>query len=122
MGQRELARFEADPSSDHVFNFFITIYHVRDWVKVEGISVDELDNDPDFELCRLACNHGKHFQLTKEITCRKAADRQYAPHADVAFSGTQEFAIQADGIRIDIVSLGHRVLSKLSKLLNEFKH
>lgn len=114
--RRELARFEAEPSADHAFNFFVTVYHVRDWAAAQGIPVAELNADPDFELCRLACNQGKHFRLTG-TTRSRAVERQYESHADVAFSGPQEYAVFADDARVDVASLGHRVLAKIAALL-----
>ena len=118
--RRELERYEAEPSDDHAFNFFVTVYHIRDWAKADSISIEELDKDPDFNLCRLACNHGKHHRLNKEPTLGQAIDRDYAPHSDIAFFDTERYAVQADGNRLDVATLGHRVLNMIEAFLGEY--
>jgi hypothetical protein len=116
--RRELERFKAAPSSDHAFNFFVTVYHIRDWAKAQGVPVAQLDADPDFELCRLACNQGKHFRLTGG-TLTRSVERHYESHQDMAYSGAEEYAVLADDTRIDVVCLGNRVLEKIAVLLAE---
>jgi hypothetical protein len=109
---RELQRFENEPSVDHAYNFFVSIYHLRDYAKVAGLDLGVLDGDTDFELCRLACNSGKHLQLTGR-TAADASGRSFDTHADLAFSGHEEFAVLADGQRIPVLELGRRVLDRL---------
>jgi hypothetical protein len=50
-----------------VFNFFVTCYHVMDYVKalgtVDAAEVDRFSQDPDFDVARFLCNRGKHFEL-----------------------------------------------------------
>ena len=116
--RRELARFESQPCVDHAFNFFVTVYHVRDWASARGMSVTELAKDPDFELCRLACNQGKHLRLTGH-TEQRATARDYVSHGDVAFSGVEQYAILADGERIDVSTLGRRVLRKAEEIIGK---
>ena len=109
---RELQRFEIEPSVDHAFNFFVSVYHLRDYAKVAGLDVGLLDDDTDFELCRLACNSGKHLKLTGH-TADAASGRSFDTHADLAFSDHEEFAVLADGQRIPVLGLGRRVLVRL---------
>jgi len=113
---RELQRFEIEPSVDHAFNFFVSIYHLRDYAKVAGLDVAFLDDDTDFELCRLACNSGKHLKLTGR-TADTASGRSFDTHADLAFSDHEEFAVLADGQRIPVLELGKRVLVRLGPWL-----
>lgn len=113
---RELDRFEATPSVDNAFNFFVSMYHLRDYAKVAGLDVAVLDSDPDFQLCRLACNRGKHLNLTGQ-TANAVASRSFDTHDDVAFVGHEEYAVLADGTRIPILDLGLRVLLRLKPWL-----
>jgi len=116
--RRELARFEAESCVDHAFNFLVTVYHIKDWAAAHGLDVAGLTNDPDFELCRLACNQGKHMRLTG-VTLTKASDRQYGIHQDVGFSGPEEYAILAGNTRIGVATLGRRVLATVARYLGE---
>ncbi len=109
---RELQRFETEPSVDHAFNFFVSVYHLRDYAKLAALDLSVLDSDSDFELCRLACNSGKHLHLTGR-TAADAASRSFDTHADLAFTNYEEFAVLADGQRIPVLELGRRVLIRL---------
>lgn len=113
---RELARFEADPSVDHAFNFFVTVYHIRDYAKITGLDVALLDSDPDFQLCRLACNSAKHLELEGK-TAASAANRSFGTHGDVAFQGHEEYALLADGTRLPVLQIGRRVLGRVRSWL-----
>jgi hypothetical protein len=35
--KREFARMKAELNTDTIFNFFVTIYHVKDYVEAQGI-------------------------------------------------------------------------------------
>jgi hypothetical protein len=113
---RELAQFKAEPSADNAFNFFVTIYHVRDYAKAAGLDLTALDSDRDFELCRLAANSSKHLVLDKR-SAPDAAARSFDTHGDVSFAGDEEFAVFADGHRIPVLGLGHRVLANVGAWL-----
>ena len=60
--RRELARLRDDVNIDTVFNFFVTAYHVQDYLRAEAPNragdVDALLTDPDFVVCRSICNQG----------------------------------------------------------------
>lgn len=114
---RELECFRANPAVDHAFNFFVSVYHIRDYARVAGLDVSFLDADQDFQLCRLACNSGKHLRLTGH-TAGAASKRFFETHNDVAFSGHQEYAVVADGKRIPVLDLGQRVLPRLKSWLS----
>jgi hypothetical protein len=59
--KRELARFEADVSIDHVFNFFVTAFHVADYLD-ERLS-KKVQKESWCRLCGDACNKAKHMEL-----------------------------------------------------------
>jgi hypothetical protein len=116
--RRELARFEAEPCVDHAFNFLVTVYHIKDWAAARGLDVGGLMKDPDFGLCRLACNQGKHLRLTGG-TVTAASDRQYGTHQDSVYSGPEEYAIVAGETRIGVATLARRVLATVARHLGE---
>jgi hypothetical protein len=67
--QRELARIEADFSIDHIYNFFVTAYHVTDYLEkahsVPTKALQELRADYLFARCGDVCNKAKHFKLER---------------------------------------------------------
>lgn len=116
---RELERFEKDPSVDNAFNLFCSISHIQDWAEACNIPMNELINDRDFQLCRLACNQGKHGILTHKNSIRISVEHQYSSHADTAFFGSEVYAILADNERIPVATLGRRVISKIKQVLKK---
>jgi hypothetical protein len=54
-----------DSISDAVFNFAVTGYHIKDWLKNEGISDVEahINENPMLRLCADLCNGSKHKLL-----------------------------------------------------------
>ena len=59
--RREFSRLRSDLNTDNVFNFFVTIHHIKDYVKESGITEDQLPKGGDFQLCRKICNSAKHL-------------------------------------------------------------
>ena len=53
--------------SDAVFNFAVTGYHIKDWLKSEGVSGVEpyINSKPMLRLCADLCNGSKHKLLTR---------------------------------------------------------
>lgn len=66
--RRELARLRADVNIDTVFNFFVTAYHVQDYLRADAPKrdVDALVADPDLVICRSICNQGKHLKVGRK--------------------------------------------------------
>ena len=65
--RREFERLKSDVNIDTVFNFFVTAYHVQDYLRAElptrKADIDALLADPDFIVCRSICNQGKHLKV-----------------------------------------------------------
>jgi hypothetical protein len=61
--KRERARLEADVSIDHVFNFFVTAFHIADYLD-ERLS-KKVQKESWFQLCGDAGNKAKHMKLTR---------------------------------------------------------
>lgn len=57
---------DSNSISDAVFNFAVTGYHIKDWLKSEGVSgVEEFINSkPMLRLCADLCNGSKHKLLS----------------------------------------------------------
>ena len=67
--RRELARLRAEVNIDTVFNFFVTAYHVQDYLRAEmpqiKADIDTLLADADLVICRTICNQGKHLKVDR---------------------------------------------------------
>ena len=65
--KRDLATLRTNLNADTVFNFFVTAYHVMDYVKQLGTvdrgAISRMYADPDFDMCRFICNRGKHLAV-----------------------------------------------------------
>jgi len=59
--RREFSRLKIDLNTDNVFNFFVTVHHIKDYAKVSGVPEDQLPGGGDFQLCRKICNLAKHL-------------------------------------------------------------
>ena len=75
--ERELQRLQTDFTIDNVFNFFVTAYHIQDYVRTTS-SVPQVDleaflKDVDLQDCRDLCDKGKHVRLTKRADPTTAA-------------------------------------------------
>ncbi len=65
--KRDFAKMKAETSTGTIFNFFVTAYHIVDYVKALGTvpqpAIDQLYDDSDFKMCQFLCNKGKHIKL-----------------------------------------------------------
>jgi hypothetical protein len=66
---REHKRLLESFDIDNLFNFFVTAYHVQDYVQktnsVPPAPLDAFLQDQDLKDCRDLCDKGKHLTLTK---------------------------------------------------------
>lgn len=66
--QAIVEREGGDAALDYVNAFFLTCFHLKDWVKQSGhpkaATVEEfIGSHPEMELCRKLCHASKHFEL-----------------------------------------------------------
>jgi len=120
---RDYAKMEAETSTDTIFNFFVTTYHVVDYVKaldtVPLSAIEQLYNDPDFKMCQFLCNKGKHIKLRQESLFEAKYEAAIAGGrldsfvlgADV-LGGAERFVVLDGGKEVDTVGLGKKLLQK----------
>ncbi len=116
---------KASPNIDTVFNFYVTAYHVKNYVEVqfpalEAALVEEFKTDRAFQMCGYICNKGKHLKLTHRPwkdypfkTRRKlgaVADKMVANQC-YANEGPS-YRLVVDGEETDVIALGQEVLDK----------
>ncbi|MCK4783888.1 MAG: hypothetical protein KAV87_09075 [Desulfobacteraceae bacterium] len=67
--KRDLISLRNNLNIDNVFNFFVTAYHIVDYVKsistIPQSDIDALYENEDFRMCRFICNKGKHITLIR---------------------------------------------------------
>jgi hypothetical protein len=116
--ERELNAFDAAPSKDGAFNFFVTVAHIGDYAAGEGFNIAGMDADPNYQLCVLVANSAKHHHLTHKRMVDLVKQRSYGGgHADAAQPHDEVFAVLADGTRFPVSSMGRAVLWRWKDLL-----
>lgn len=118
--ERELARMRDDLGTDAVFNFFVTAYHVMDYVKALGLpraATDAMYADPDFDLCQFICNKGKHLQLRagdRDATHTEGVSGMLDMHGFDVLGFDEDIppGFFVDGTRVDVLRLGRDLVAK----------
>lgn len=121
--KRDYVKMKADTSTDTVFNFFVTTYHIVDYVKALGTvgdsTIEQLYADDDFKICQFLCNKGKHIKLRSG----EPYEAQYQPpieggmvgsfvlNSDV-LGGPERFVVLAGTQEVDVIELGQMLLDK----------
>jgi hypothetical protein len=115
---REHERLTKDFNIDNLFNFFVTAYHIRDYVRRSGVQqkvLDEFMSDSDLNNCRDLCNQGKHLILTNRpdpSTQIYSGCFGGAPIASMPFSGGAKWVLTSESGEVDVPDLAKRVLEK----------
>ena len=120
---RDYEKMQKNISTDTIFNFFVTTYHVMDYVKALGtvntLAIKQFYNDTDFKLCNFLCNKGKHFHLKN----REPYETKHQPaiQGDTLGSfvlgvgclgGTERFVLLDNNQEIDVIELGEKLIDK----------
>lgn len=129
--QREKTRFiktyrawqanglDEDAVADHFWNFIVTAYHVRDWVKYLGKNdVGQfVDSDEALAVCRVLANGSKHFEIDRE-KYGSAPAVETAPTisaggmSSLTVPATPKIKIQSErGTRFEAAELADRVIT-----------
>jgi len=124
--ERELQRLRAEFNIDNIFNFFVTAYHIRDYVekasKVPQHKLDAFLSDQDLQDCRALCNKGKHLRLTEHpqaLTDISGGGYGMGAYGEAAFGEGEIRKLFYDNRAVDVRSLPDRVIQKWSRFLTE---
>lgn len=121
--KRDYERMKAETSTDTVFDFFVTIYHVVDYVKalstVSDSAIDQLYADADFKMCQFVCNKGKHIKL-RGGEAYEAKHQPAIPGGTLGsfvlgvdrLGGPEKFVVLDGAQEVNVVELGARLISK----------
>lgn len=118
---------KSDLNTDTIFNFFVTAYHVMDYVKAQGkaseTAIAEFYDGQDFQICRDICNKGKHLELRKgdpfTTHFRPGAVLGQMILGESMLGEAPSYSLYADGQQVDVVSLGQRVLEKWGRFFKD---
>lgn len=117
--RREHERLGERLDIDNLFNFFVTAYHISDYIKKTGsvtqIVLEAFLQDPDMQVCRDICDSGKHLSLT----WRTNPDTHVwsgciggAPINALPLGGGDKWMLSIGDREIDVECLASTVLSK----------
>jgi hypothetical protein len=121
--KRDLVRLRAEPNADSVFNFFVTAYHIMDYVRELGTisqsAMDSMYADIDFDLCRFICNRGKHLIVRKDpktVETRRTAGavlgKMQLGDPGAALGTEPRWQFFCDNKEIDPLQLGQTLVKK----------
>jgi len=126
--KREFQRLAKNIDSDKIFNFFVTAYHVYDYVKgddtVPEKDINDIRSNPDFKKCKYICNKNKHRTLRKGddefITYRRpGAVFGEAVFGESLFNGKRAYFIIEKNEQVDVLELGQKIINLWETFLNE---
>jgi len=113
-------------STDSIFNFFVTAYHVMDYVKLQGKAsakaIDKFYEDEDFKMCNYICIKGKHPKKRSglfETQYDKAAVLGEVCFDEVTLDQPESYVLIASGRRMDVIPLAQRILDKWQHFFKE---
>ena len=117
--KRDLQKLSQDTNTDNIFNFFVTAYHVVDYIKalntVPAGDIEALYEEPDFRKCKYVCNKSKHRTLDKGddefITYQRpsAALGEFVLGESMLGLGRAYFIID-EAEQVDVIDLGKRIV------------
>jgi hypothetical protein len=131
--QRDFDKMKANVNTDTVFNFFVTAYHIKDYVKTERNDLTDviekvLREDEDLGWCDYLCQKGKHLKVDAErlkgrptlgTKCVGSSVLGKAILGEAVLGSMGRTILLADGKPIDVVAIGQRVLEKWRRFLEE---
>jgi hypothetical protein len=119
--KRELEKLSRDTQTDNIFNFFVTAYHVVDYVRVlKTVPPDDIEalyEEPDFRKCRYICNKCKHRILEKGddefVTYRRpSAALGELTLGESALGLGRAFFVIDETEQVDVLDLGRRIIDR----------
>jgi hypothetical protein len=119
--RREHSRLTDAFNIDNVFNFFVTAYHIQDYIRqtaaVPQPTLDAFLRDPDLAATRDLCDKGKHLRLTRRpdpSAIRSAiGPLNTAPLNTIPLNYYAEvWALHSGNRTFDVAALANRVIQK----------
>jgi hypothetical protein len=120
--KRELTRLKdadsmAEDSIDHVYNFFVTAYHISDYL--DKRLKKKVQNDELIELCGDACNTAKHMELDRLRPPVATAKHYRFDHGAPVERSVKRCIRWKDGDEREVVAFAQSVIDKWQKFFDE---
>jgi len=116
---REYTRLCKSFEIDNVFNYFVTAYHISDYIKktnaIDQAILNKFLDDPDIKLSRDLCDKGKHMTLTHRPDPQtKVVNGAWgtSPWGLAPWGGGASWTLLTNDQKIDIEQLSKTVLEK----------
>ena len=125
---------DSNSISDSLFNFAVTAYHIKDWLKNESIGGVErhINSDPMLRLCADLCNGSKHKILNSarevddpaqsinnsELTCDMTS---ITADSTIPINGHTLRIELASGKQVEILDFASKVLNSWEVFFKEQK-
>lgn len=117
--RREYQRLTERFDIDNLFNFFVTAYHVSDYIRKTGVVaqvvLETFLQDQDIKDCRDLCDKGKHLALSKRpnpTTHVWSGCINGAPINALPINGGDKWVLFTGDRTVDVEWLAERVLRK----------
>jgi len=117
--RREHQRLAASFDIDNIFNFFVTAYHISDYIRktasVTQFVLDTFLQDQDIKDCHDLCDKGKHLTLTKRAdptTVIWSGCIGGAPIGELPIGDGDKWGLFVGEREVDVLWLSERVLAK----------
>lgn len=119
--KREHARLIQSLDIDNIFNFFVTVYHIKDYVEKSGsvlqADLDLFLSDKSIKACRDLCDKGKHMRLTQKgrndpSTVAYSGTLSGAPLGSLVLSGGDKWLVFCGSDEFDIELLANDAIKK----------
>jgi hypothetical protein len=124
--EREFIRLQSDFNIDTVFNFFVTAYHIQDYVRVANVApqqaLDTFLSDSDLKDCRDLCDKGKHLRLTKRTdpeTHIYSGSMNGAPLNTLSINAGSKWVLFTGSREVEVEWLAERVVVKWRGFLTQ---
>jgi hypothetical protein len=119
--KREFVRLEAEDSIDHVYNFFVTAYHIVDYLdgRLAKPIVKAIKTDPLIMLCEDACNKAKHMELTHrrpDVKTPTIYSVSLGGPPDPANESLERRIVWPSGDSEEVISFARSVIAKWDEL------
>lgn len=118
--EREYERFSQCCDIDNLFNFFVSAYHIKDYINKTMAVPEEILNDfmrdQIMQDCCDVCNKGKHLILDRKrpdpATYVLSGCIGGAPIGELPVNGGEKWILSTGGREVDVELLAKQVLEK----------
>lgn len=129
--RREYKKLMSDFSPDNMFNFFVTAYHIGDYLRLEdNPKKAAFDSLPSIASCRTVCNMAKHFEIDIQSRANRGKYKETpeavkysgvfggAPLGQMILSGGDQYVVYIDQLAVDLENLAYHTMAELDSLFN----